>query len=170
MVSVPLRGNGYRKFIALSWSSLRYVAFPSPCGVMVIGNRMRLSLYKASLIIVSVPLRGNGYRKLVSLVLVLNTQRRMFPSPCGVMVIGNNWLKAAKAKNKEFVSVPLRGNGYRKLLPCSFMARSYAAEFPSPCGVMVIGNLKLMLKRLIWVRRILFPSPCGVMVIGNCYI
>ncbi len=41
----------------------------------------------------------------------------------------------------ETVSVPLRGNGYRK---CHGMAGDgYEVwKFPSPCGVMVIGNFK----------------------------
>ncbi len=62
-----------------------------------------------------------------------------FPSPCGVMVIGNRRFKNASQRFNHKVSVPLRGNGYRK---SSLGAKGWQneQEFPSPCGVMVIGN------------------------------
>ena len=65
---------------------------------------------------VSVPLRGNGYRKYE-----LGFKH--------IEVVGN-------------VSVPLRGNGYRKSKVVT-VQRHDCTEFPSPCGVMVIGNLYL---------------------------
>ena len=99
-----------------SLKSLKLKMFPSPCGVMVIGNciagvdaHVHNGLGK-----VSVPLRGNGYRKFRNASAVISSLCTVFPSPCGVMVIGNN-----PGENSEFlsdgkVSVPLRGNGYRK--------------------------------------------------------
>ena len=88
LVSVPLRGNGYRKLSA-STPLAAATLFPSPCGVMVIGNHPLVTTTKPS--------------------------TRMFPSPCGVMVIGNR-------------------SRYSRLV------RSCSIGFPSPCGVMVIGN------------------------------
>ncbi len=38
-------------------------------------------------------------------------------------------------------------------------------KFPSPCGVMVIGNTQYFEYQSS--VRLAFPSPCGVMVIGN---
>ena len=62
-VSVPLRGNGYRKYNLNSLPVTEFPElFPSPCGVMVIGNVAVVELFARSRC-VSVPLRGNGYRK-----------------------------------------------------------------------------------------------------------
>ena len=67
---------------------------------------------------------------------------------------------------QKSVSVPLRGNGYRKYCFTKDL-KSLFLKFPSPCGVMVIGNQD-------WSRYAIghegwFPSPCGVMVIGNMF-
>ena len=87
-VSVPLRGNGYRKSKQRTFHQLQVIMFPSPCGVMVIGNA---------------PLLDAG-----------RVAPTWFPSPCGVMVIGNLHNLYRLHLLQERVSVPLRGNGYRK--------------------------------------------------------
>ena len=88
-VSVPLRGNGYEKRQNMKGTCLHISA-------------------------VSVPLRGNGYEKQpgMSLVYILGY---MFPSPCGEMGMKNLQTLAHEIVHCfQFVSVPLRGNGYEK--------------------------------------------------------
>ena len=87
---------------------------------------------------VYVPLRGNGYRKSTTSTITDHTTAK--------------------------VSVPLRGNGYRKCYTL-MTSQLQAWSFPSPCGVMVIGNFGGSVYTMN--DKTVFPSPCGVMVIGN---
>ena len=81
---------------------------------MVIGNAVKEYRTRYQDEPVSVPLRGNGYRK----------------SRSSLSIVGRT----------DGVSVPLRGNGYRKFVLTLKYKRQGKPWFPSPCGVMVIGN------------------------------
>ncbi len=116
LVSVPLRGNGYRKSYIRCFVNYSLSVFPSPCGVMVIGNvTMKDWLCVLFLNKVSVPLRGNGYRKFLS----LTSRLLRRPALVSVPLRGNGYRKyLALIPDSDgipkIVSVPLRGNGYRK--------------------------------------------------------
>ena len=143
LVSVPLRGNGYRKFSTACVCCRVRQWFPSPCGVMVIGNRKITTCLNTDFVKFPSPcgvmVIGNNDRR--------NCRKRysatQFPSPCGVMVIGNSlkWL-TLKCLCLLCVSVPLRGNGYRKSCVSDSAGWIISGKFPSPCGVMVIGNIE----------------------------
>ncbi len=67
----------------------------------------------------------------------------MFPSPCGVKVVGN----FAQIKWDNHITV------------------LSVTVFPSPCGVKVVGNASSA--TFTPNAQDLFPSPCGVKVVGN---
>ncbi len=68
----------------------------------------------------------------------------------------------------KIVSVPLRGNGYEKQSGDTFSRYIELVEFPSPCGEMVMKNLKALCLRKILLT--VFPSPCGEMVMKNVWV
>ena len=63
----------------------------------------------------------------------------MFPSPCGVNIVGNPLSKKAKLRSSS-VSVPLRGKYCRESDASNESIKSQQV-FPSPCGVNIVGNL-----------------------------
>ena len=66
----------------------------------------------------------------------------MFPSPCGVNIVGN---LSAFRQTKALLSM----------------------MFPSPCGVNIVGNPKKPDTPRTPTPR--FPSPCGVNIVGNIH-
>ena len=94
LVSVPLRGNGYKE-----------------------RGRSHINNDRIRLTAVSVPLRGNGYKERKNIMYYVIKDNIVFPSPCGEMGIRNGEIVGAYHRNllrDAFVSVPLRGNGYKE--------------------------------------------------------
>ena len=89
--------------------------FPSPCGVMVVKQKLLQVLLGFRNFKVSVPLRGNGRETRQKPVMVA-TMSWEFPSPCGVMVVKLVTQPVTPATRDDVVSVPLRGNGRETLL------------------------------------------------------
>ena len=72
-----------------------------------------------------------------------------FPSPCGVNIVANSdSLQSMLVAFSSQVSVPLRGKyrGESKLLGMQ-LTMQRPLWFPSPCGVNIVANLKLCLKK-----------------------
>ena len=89
-------------------------AFPSPCGVNIVGNQLKtrtLSSYAAS---VSVPLRGKYCREFDFYNDNKIVPMPMFPSPCGVNIVGNVRSLDSTGLYVICVSVPLRGKYCRE--------------------------------------------------------
>ena len=89
------------------------VWFPSPCGVNIVGNAgCKFSFWGCSS--VSVPLRGKYCRESVQYL------------PVPTTFFG--------------VSVPLRGKYCREWSGVFLIFLHYKKQFPSPCGVNIVGN------------------------------
>ena len=97
----------------LTWL-INYKRFPSPCGVNIVGNPTDLVE----------PTWDNA----------------QFPSPCGVNIVGNSWQEWTTGQRcHNLVSVPLRGKYCRESSDRAVEIDGQI-QFPSPCGVNIVGN------------------------------
>ena len=95
-------------------------SFPSPCGVNIVGNSLVMAMWQ-----------GTGITT--------------FPSPCGVNIVGNpSYFGDYLVIFAVSVSVPLRGKYCREYSYAILLAGSIYL-FPSPCGVNIVGNKKVLL-------------------------
>ena len=63
--------------------------FPSPCGVNIVGNLAPTAIVATTVFVeVSVPLRGKYCREFNG-TLPKSLKKVLFPSPCGVNIVGN---------------------------------------------------------------------------------
>ena len=67
-----------------------HAAFPSPCGVNIVGNATPVEAVTATPVeAVSVPLRGKYCRESQTNTIAPISICNWFPSPCGVNIVGN---------------------------------------------------------------------------------
>ena len=117
----------------------------------------------------------------------------MFPSPCGVNIVGNDRFIKPRQYAWFAVSVPLRGKYCRESRKGAIaILEIIGYGFPSPCGVNIVGNSEWwlfansaiayvsvplrgkycrecykLLQSIAFALHQWFPSPCGVNIVGN---
>ena len=83
--------------------------FPSPCGVNIVGNLAPTAIVATTVFVeVSVPLRGKYCREFNG-TLPKSLKKVLFPSPCGVNIVGNCGGNAGQNQPEEGGFRPLAG-------------------------------------------------------------